>query len=490
MVAANILANGGQVAAVFNPAGSFHIAQTGAHAPFLASTSSPPRQLNEASQPAPSLATKARNLAAPVAAIALSGRVERPPSQQARLEARKVLHKPHQLPESRSRSGSRVSGSAVSGAFLQLLARMFAGAGLVVQRAAAADDAKVRMWRIGLASYVVSTLPDMLSYLLAPPAVLTVLSSVEPLLVSVLAILMLPQDAALLTSRQSLATAACVVGTLGTVLFAPSGAASLRGPGALAATEVSSHGIWEAAPGAEKLFEPSGAHRLFFYLSIVIPLFVYIARQVHKHKMAVLSIPCQQVSSFWLMLIAAMSLALQRLSLGVLGVSLNALHWQPYLVMSSPSILVTAVLAVLCIASCGYHVVLGVAEAPPHIFVPLYCATSMLMQLFHSMVIVREFRDESVEKVFLTLACAAITFGGVVSLCTSQCSKAGGLLQGSVYTTNCLEPILFDPSSITEIPLTPRRSSMPPNKSPFGQAEKPSMLPTFRPVLAAVRGVQ
>jgi len=256
----------------------------------------------------------------------------------------------------------------------------------------------------------------------------------------VLAAVLLPQDAALITSQQSLATAMCVAGTLGTVLFAPVGFAALHGA---AANEVTTSPIWGITHGAERLFEPSGAHRLMVYLVVVVPLLIYIARQVHKHKSA--NYTSQGVSSFWLMVVAATSMALQRLTLAMLGVSLHAVHWEPWLVLSSPTIIGTAICAVVCMWSCIYHVCQGVSEAPPHIFVPLYCAMSTLVQLFHSMVIMREFRDETTEKVLLTLGCAAVSFFGILRLSTSQGQKAGFPTAGSAHAFNTLEPLLFDP---------------------------------------------
>merc|ERR1719502_860535 len=99
------------------------------------------------------------------------------------------------------------------------------------------DDAMIVLWRVGLGTYMATLLPDMLSYLLAPQTVLTVLSAVEPLLVSVLAAVLIPRDSALITSQQSLATALCVAGTLGCVLFTPS-SASIAGSAATAGAQL------------------------------------------------------------------------------------------------------------------------------------------------------------------------------------------------------------------------------------------------------------
>merc|ERR1719174_2023765 len=104
------------------------------------------------------------------------------------------------------------------------------------------------LWRVGLCAYMATALPDMASYLLAPQPVLTLLSSVEPLLVSLLVALLLPRDAALITSQQSLATFLCVAGTLGTALFAP-GCAELFG--GAPAMQAPSKGIWSMLKGAE-----------------------------------------------------------------------------------------------------------------------------------------------------------------------------------------------------------------------------------------------
>merc|ERR1719262_366834 len=123
-----------------------------------------------------------------------------------------------------------------------------------------------------------------------------------------------------------------------------------------------------------------------------------------------------QISCLKLPLVAATSMALQRLALGMLGVSVRALHWQPWLVLTSPTVLCTAGVAIVCLLSCAYHVCQGVLEAPPHIFVPLYCAMSSVLQLFQSMVIMREFQDEPTEKVLLTLACAGLSLIGIARL--------------------------------------------------------------------------
>jgi len=333
------------------------------------------------------------------------------------------------------------------GAVLQLVARAFTAVGIIMQRAAMDDESMVMLWRVGLITYMVTTIPDMLSYLLAPQAVLTVLSSVEPLLVSVLVALLLPRDAALITPQHSMATALCVAGTLGCVLFAPHGAA--------APEEDAFKGIWDSEEGAERLFHPAGAHRLMLYLAVVVPVLVLLSRQVYRHVQTMGRGMSSKICFLQLPLVAAMSLALQRLALGMLGASLRALNWQPLLVLQSPTVLCTAGAAVVCMLMCAYHVCQGVLEVPPHIFVPLYCALSALLQLFQSMAIMQEFRDEPAGKVLLpTFACAAVSLLGIMRLSSSmspQTSKLGHSFQlkanelpsSRQHDINCLEPVFL-----------------------------------------------
>jgi len=433
------------VGAVFNPEGSIHLAETSPHRHGRLV------RLEQTSLSVlPAGHVEGRGLSAPIlasAAIALTGSsgAKRPASRQARSEAHKVLK---HWPSSSSDIGfARSSRPALMGAVLQLVARAFTAVGLIMHRAGLNDERMVVLWRVGLGTYMAAAIPDVLSYLLAPQAVLTVLSPVEPLLVSVLAALLLPQDSLLLTSKHSLATALCVAGTLGCVLFSP--AASAFGAGATGGGKAAM--IWDAPSGAERLFQPAGARRLTVYLFIVVPSLIYLARQVYKKKIMMNHPLCPfSEGRLRLPLVAAMSLALQRLALGMLGVSLGAVHWEMRSALQSPAVYCTIGLIAVCMLSCGYHVCQGMTETPPHIFVPLYCTMSTLIQLFQSIAIMRDFRDDPTERFLLTLACAAASASGVLWLSTTKCQKgmtfAGswvGLPGSRPHVLNCLEPVMM-----------------------------------------------
>jgi len=441
MTARNVASSLGST--VISSTGTFHLANVSRHSPLLHSQKQRPVSLVRSDG--------AGSLSAPIlasAAIALSGSrmdVARPASRQARSEARKALQ---QLPSSGSagKSFAGVSRLALRGSVLQLVARAFTAVGLIMQRAGVDDESMAVVRTVGLVTYMATAVPDMLSYLLAPRAVLMVLSSVEPLLVSVLAAVLLPRDAAVLTSRHSLATLLVVVGTLGCVLFSPNAKI-----GEVTTVPVGTTELWDnsMSTGAAKLFQPAGMHRLMLFLVVAVPVLICFAHKAHKNKMAKLySSPSANIG-VQLAFTAAMSLSLQRLALEMLGVSLHAVHWEVRFVLQTPAIIVTACLAIVCMLSCSYHVWQGIKEMPPHIFVPLYCGMSTLAQLLQSMAIMREFRDEPAEKMFLTLACAGVTFLGVVWLSKAPpahkgmkfaASWFGQLPDSRQHDVNCLQP--------------------------------------------------
>lgn len=468
--------NAGRVTAVFGPSGNLQLAPTAHPTPFLQRAAiNRTIKIVDTQKPSAALgAAGAGGLSAPVAssaALALGGsraNASRPPSRQAR-QARKA---PQQLlPFGSASKGGATAGTgnaadspraprpALAGALLQLAARAFAAVGLIMQRVAFDDDELSMLRRVGLAAYMATAVPDMLSYLMAPHALISVLSSVEPLTVSVLAALLLPRDAAILTSHHSMATALCVAGILGCALSGPGGASLLGG--AIAAPGVQDAaglrrplagllppaGAWDAQ-GAERLLQPPGSRRFMMYLLVAIPVLCYLMRQAHKRKMNFCS--SSSSCSFGLPMVAAMSLALQRLALDLMGVHLHAVHWQPWLILRSPTILATFGLVVVCMLCCAYHVCQGMLEAPPHIFVPTYCTMAALLRLFQSMTILREFRDEPLEKVLITLGCGAVSLLGVLCLHTARANKraskggfAGPLGRHDPF--HCLEPVALAP---------------------------------------------
>lgn len=461
-----VMPNGNaSLTAVFGPSGSLQLART-PHRPFLqgavahrrvklveAVTMKPPEA------PPTSSPNGLSSTIAVSAAMALSGSradADSRGSQSRRptREARKALQ---QIPTNGNASDeAKSSRIPLVGAIFQLAARGFAAVGLIMQRMASDDDNLSMLRKVGIAAYLATVIPDVLSYLEAPHALIAVLSSVEPLLVSVLAALLLPQDAALLTAHHSLATALCVFGIVGCAVFAPSGgslfggaAAGVQDPSGLrhVSTGIPLGSSSRNARGVERLFQTSNSQRLMIYLFVAVPVLIYLMKKAHKRKMSRDILLSSYSCDICLPLVAAISLALQRLALDQLGAYLRAVHWQTWPVILSPSIVCTTVSVAVCTVCCGYHVCQGMVEAPAHIFVPTYCTMASLLRLFQSMVILREFRDEPTEKVFLMLCCAAASLFGVLCLHTargklrssSKASLAGP--PGRHDPFHCLEPV-------------------------------------------------
>lgn len=351
----------------------------------------------------------------------------RPKTHHARREVRKTLN--HLSADSTGWAPANLPQSDLCGAVLQLVARAFTAVGLIMQRMALDTDTALALWRVGLATYIATILPDMLSYMLLPQSMLALLSSVEPLLVSALAMVLVPQDAATLKSQHTLATAFCIGGSLGCLLFSPSRS--------------------EAFPPAS-----GSPHRLIPYILVVAPVLLYLVRQAYTHKKLMNFGVSSSISCLHLPFVAASFLALGRLCLGMLGASLHAVHWQLGATFASPGIMLTTILATVCMLGCAFHVCQGVQESPPHIFVPLYCTMSSIMQLIQAVVVLRDFQDMTSERVVHTLVSLAFSLLGIVLLRFSPGQRASkfvgkpsALPSSEQHHINCLEPVGLAPQS-------------------------------------------
>jgi hypothetical protein len=325
----------------------------------------------------------------------------------------------------------------LGGAVLQLVARVFAAIGLIMQRSALDDDAFMMLRRVGITVYVSTIVPDMASYLLAPPKLVLLLSSVEPLVLALLTSLLLPQDAAFMTSRKIVAIALCSGGILGYAIFAP---------GTADGVVVGANSLPGAAPTV---------HGVVPYLTTMIACLIYFAWQARKRH---LEIEFSGVAPrlFWSFpMTAAIALVLQRLAVAMLGSSGSLALW-------ATGVRLKFSLALACMLCCSFHVCRGVALAPAYILVATYYSISMLLQLFQSMILLREFRDEPMEKSLIACACVLVSLAGLFQLHWSQeegkatrfnASKLGPLKpaspQAKTYTVDSMEAIEF-PAEVHE----------------------------------------
>jgi len=346
-----------------------------------------------------------------------------------------VIRSNHGIPE---RHRLETSRPVLAGVAMQLGARVFAAAGLVMQRAAGVDPELVSLRRVGLACYLITMLPDALSYLMAPQTLLTTLFGIEPLIVSVVIALALPYDAVLITGEHSIATASCIMGTLGYVLCVIVGSGSSMRLSAGA----------EGHAAAVAWFDHGGHLRVLTFVLVMMVLLAASAVDLSKHQGPVLS---SRFRSLQLPTMAAVSLALQRLLLSVLGILLNNTHWHFLEVLQSPAVFGCTAALLLCTASCCCIVIRGVQEALPHIFVPLYTTMSVLIQFFQSAVILREFRDETpTDRLLLPVQalCVAVALLGISKLHTAQHNRKqfvstwGCAQNGADF--KCLAPVPFD----------------------------------------------
>lgn len=291
-------------------------------------------------------------------------------------------------PGRRQTSSTFLPNSIVSplllGAGLQIIACVVSACGLVLQRASTVYSPKRVLQGAGLFFCVSTAVPDTLSYVLAPQSLLALLCCLEPLLVSGIAVLVLPEDAKLIKKNEVFAMVLCVLGTLGCAACAPSSSVIIKGPE-----------------------EEGNMHvRFFLYALVAFPALGWFLWQEHIDERQ--HIPPAH-GELLLPTIAGMSLALQRLFMASLGASLQADGLSLFAVISA--------FAILCGAlSTLFHVYRGTQEQPPHVFVPIYCGISAAIQLVQSAVVLREYRDEPPDMCVYTLISAAISLGGVTHL--------------------------------------------------------------------------
>lgn len=453
------------LAAVFSHSGSIvqghSPAANATKATFLSSQTPAPTHLVKSQKPEPA-AIPASILS--TAALALSGgrvTASRQASQQARRDVDKALQQPPWMA-----AGADVSGPI--GAVLQLVARAFTAVGIIMQRLAVHDDEMRLLWRVWMCTLIVAYVPDALSYFLTPQPVLTAATCLESLLVPVLSASLLPRDGASLSSVYFLATLVCVAGIIGCVALSPSRAAAI--------------GIWEKNQDVEQLYLPSGVHRLTMYAIVILPVAIYHALKIRSHKAMMIrgmpEVSCLQdshgrVCCLSHALVAAIALALQRLTLGMLDFSLRSFLWQPQFIFWSSNIFVLAGVVLVCTSAACYYICQGVMELPPHTFVPIYCTISVLLQVFQSTVVARDNSGESAERVVLILACASIAILGICQLLTlpkqippttdrevevswlSKFGRRGNTLLGSEeHDVNCLAPVPLNPTTVDAVPST------------------------------------
>lgn len=339
-----------------------------------------------------------------------------------------VIRSKHGMSERRQIQKSR---SVLMGAVMQLIARIFTAAGLVMQRAAAIDPELAIFRQVGITCYLITMLPDALSYLMAPSTLLTTLFGMEPLVVSVVVALSLPYDAVLITGQHSIATALCILGIVGYVLCAIAGSGSTMGNAANLA--------WN---------DHGGDVRAMTFVIIMMLLLAWSIADLSKHQGTVLS---SRFRSLQLTITAAVSLALQRLLLSVLGILMSNVQWSFLQALQSPAFFGCVAALLLCTVSCCYSVIRGVREALPHIFVPLYTTISVLIQFFQSAVILRELRAETAtDRLLLPVQalCVIIALLGIGKLHTAQHSRKqfvstwGSAQNGSDF--KCLAPVAFE----------------------------------------------
>jgi hypothetical protein len=262
---------------------------------------------------------------------------------------------------------------------------------------------------LGIAVYLVASIPDMLSFMVAPSKLLMLLSSVEPLLVGLLTYFLLPQESALFTFQQSTGTVLCIAGIFGYTIFSVS-AGTIFGleefaNEALSAQHASSEGFLFAA-----------WERLVMYLAIALPCLICFA---WKARQSYNEMESSGIARFPLSfpITVALSLALQHLALVMLGLSMtasDAVHKSPI----SPILL--CVVAVVCMVCGSFHVCRGITQAPPHIFATIYYTMGALLQMFQSTVIFREYHDVPTNKAFAAISCALVSLFGLAQLHLSQ----------------------------------------------------------------------
>jgi hypothetical protein len=324
---------------------------------------------------------------------------------------------------------------------LQMNAQFFAAVALVMQRMASDDRAMSVLRQVGIITYLVTSIPDMLSFFLAPRSVIMLLFPVAPVVVSGLAWMLVQRDAATFNSQHTMAISMSVAGILGCVLVGPSNTWILR-----SADEAAPSTIWDDSSG--DWFFSRGSHRVLAYIIVVVLVMIYNAHEALHHKKLMNRGFFHQMSYLKLPCLAAMSLALQRMALGILTESVHVFHWQ---LLFSPFVMTTFCFAVVCMLSCVYHVSQAIIVSPPHLFMPLYYGISSVAQLLQSMVITREFREEPIDKIFLNFACMTITMVGILRLAVPLGHKkfsglgkaADPMPEERQCEATCLTPIKF-----------------------------------------------
>jgi|Transcript_6531 hypothetical protein len=357
-------------------------------------------------------------VAAPIAssaAIGLSGRRDRlVPARVHRVTAseagelvakKKAMIRNARTLVARSHS-ARLNKPMFGGAVLQLVARSFAAVGLVMQRCTLDDSSTAYLRGLGIIVYLVASIPNMLSVMIAPAKMLMLLSSVEPFLVAFLTYLLRPQESALFSSQQATWSLLCFVGIFGYIFFSGGAAFSLE----IVGDEVPA----TIYPGSEGILL-TALERSLMYLAIALPclmFFVWKARQCY-HEMETSGIARFPLS---FPITVALSSALQHLALIMLGLFMTSTD----VVHKSPVVpILLCVVAVACMVCGSFHVCRGVTQAPPDIFVTMCYAMGSLFQMFQSAVIFREYHEPTKKAIFSASSILVVVFG-LVQLHLSQ----------------------------------------------------------------------
>jgi len=356
--------------------------------------------------------------AAPIAssaAIGLSGRQDRlVPARVHRVTAsevgvlvakKKALIRNVRTLVARTHS-ARLNTPMFGGAVLQLVARSFAAVGLVMQRSTLDDSSTAYLRGLGIIVYLVASIPDMLSFMIAPAKMLMLLSSVEPFLVAFLTYLLRPQESVLFSSQQATWSLLCFVGIFGYLFFSGGAAFSLE----IVGDEVPA----AIYPGSEGILL-TALERSLMYLTIALPclmFFAWKARQCY-HEMETSGIARFPLS---FPITVALSSALQHLALIMLGLFMTSTD----VVHKSPVVpILLYVVAVACMVCGSFHVCRGVTQAPPDIFVTMCYAMGSLFQMFQSAVIFREYHEPTKKAIFSASSILVVVFG-LVQLHLSQ----------------------------------------------------------------------
>jgi hypothetical protein len=294
------------------------------------------------------------------------------------------------------------------GVLLQVIACITSACGLVLQRATAdVDQPRQYLGFAGVAFCVLSSLPDMLSYLFAPQSLLALLCCFEPLLVSTLGIWLLPGDMKTVTRHDLAALVVGVAATMACAAFAPSSSVMLKEPEAEGALQI----------------------RLLLYGCFAVPAFGLLMWEEHVAQRKHLRDHFGGGGVILPPTLAALSLAVQRLSLAVLGLALQhaEVKWtlRPWVVLHSPSAVLALIVMVVCALNCLFHVWRGTREQPPHLFMLAYCAISAALQLCQSMVVLREFREEPYLKVLCSVLLALLSLSSVAWMHAEQAARQG-----------------------------------------------------------------